>query len=66
MHDKEKEEKDQQVQKLQPAKSPVPVEQYGFFSGSGMSKEVGRFFEEYLPRRWWTGKTFISASPTLC
>lgn len=53
MNDKKKEEKSQQVQKLQPAKLPTPFEPYDFFSDSGMFKEMERFFEEYLPRRWW-------------
>jgi HSP20 family protein len=52
MNDKKKEEKKQEVQKVQPRGLTSPFERFDLLSDSGLFKEMDRFFEDYLPRRW--------------
>ena len=52
MNDKHKEEKSQEVQKIPPRSQMSPFERFERFPDSGFFKEMDRFFEEYLPRRW--------------
>lgn len=53
MNDKKKEEKSQELQKTPARGVPSPFERFDLWSDSGFFKEMDRFFEEYLPHRWW-------------
>lgn len=53
MNDKKKEEKGQELQKMSPRGLPSPFERFDLLSDTGFFKEMDRFFDEYLPRRWW-------------
>jgi len=53
MNDKKKEEKKQEVQKMPPRGPLSPFERFDLLSDPGFFREMDRFFEEYLPRRWW-------------
>lgn len=48
-----KEEKKQEVQKMPPRDLPSPFERFDLLSDAGFFKDMDRFFEDYLPRRWW-------------
>jgi HSP20 family protein len=52
MSDPKKEEKKQELQKMQPRGLSSPFERFDLFSDAGFFKEMDRFFEDYLPRRW--------------
>jgi HSP20 family protein len=62
MSDKKNEEKKQEVQKVEPRGLASPFERFDLLSDSGFFKEMDRFFEDYLPRRWrhanlgWPGR----------
>ncbi|WP_448874998.1 Hsp20/alpha crystallin family protein [Desulfobulbus propionicus] len=49
--EEKKEEKKQVVQKM-PPQSPSP-ERFDLFPQSNFFQEMDRFFDEYIPRRWW-------------
>jgi HSP20 family protein len=53
MNEKKKEEKNQELQKMPPRGVTSPFERFDLMSDSGLFKEMDRFLEEYLPRRWW-------------
>ncbi|ADW17357.1 heat shock protein Hsp20 [Desulfobulbus propionicus DSM 2032] len=52
MTDKNPEQSKQDVQKAQPRGALSPFGGPDLFSDFGFFKEMDRFFEEYLPRRW--------------
>jgi HSP20 family protein len=52
MSDKTKEEKGHEVQKTPPRGMTSPFERFDFLPDSGFFKEMDRFFDDYLPRRW--------------
>lgn len=53
MNEKKKEEQKQEVQKMPSRKGVAPFERFDLLSDSGFFKEMDRFFDEYLPQRWW-------------
>jgi HSP20 family protein len=53
VNDKKKEEKKQEMQKVQPQGTASPFERFDLLSDSGFFRDMDRVFEEYLPRRWW-------------
>lgn len=53
MGEKNKEEKKQEVAKT-PARGPLsPFERFSMMQDSDFFRDMDRFFDEYLPRRWW-------------
>jgi len=62
MNEKKKEEKKQEVQKVPPRVPASPFERFDLLPDFGFFKEMDRFFEDYLPRRWrqthlgWPGR----------
>lgn len=62
MNDKKKEEKKQEIEKVQPKGLASPFGRFDMLSDFGFFKEMDQFFEEYLPRRWrqahlgWPGR----------
>ncbi len=63
MNEKKKEEKRQEIEKVQPkGLVPSPFGRFDLLSDFGFFKEMDQFFEEYLPRRWrqahlgWPGR----------
>lgn len=53
MNEKKKEEKSKELQKMSPQGVSSPFERFLSPSDSGFLQEMDRFFDEYLPRRWW-------------
>lgn len=49
MDDKKKEE----LQKMVPRRMASPFERFDFGPDAGLFRTMDRFFEDYLPRRWW-------------
>ena len=52
MNDKKKDEKSQEVQKMPRRDMTSPFERFDLLSDFSFFKEMDRFFDEYLPRRW--------------
>lgn len=53
MNDKNKEEKKQDLQPMPPRMPASPFERFDFLSDSDFFREMDRFIDDYLPRRWW-------------
>jgi HSP20 family protein len=53
MNEKKKEGQKHEVQKMGPHGVSSPFERFDLLSDSGFFREMDRFFEDYLPRRWW-------------
>jgi HSP20 family protein len=53
MNEKKKEEKSKDLQKMSPRSVSSPFEGFLSPSDSGFFQEMDRFFDDYLPRRWW-------------
>ena len=53
MNEKKKEEQKKEVQKAAPQGPLSPFERFDLLSDPGWFREMDRFFDEYLPRRWW-------------
>lgn len=48
-----KNEQQKDVQKAVPPGPASPFERFDLLSDPGWFREMDRFFDEYLPRRWW-------------
>ena len=53
MSEQKKEEQQKNVQKAAPRGPVSPFERFDVLSDPGWFREMDRFFDEYLPRRWW-------------
>lgn len=53
MNDKKKEEKKQEVAKTEPRGPVTPFERFGLMTDFDFFRDMDRFFDEYMPRRWW-------------
>ena len=53
MSEQKKEEQQKSVQKAAPRGPVSPFERFDLLSDPGWFREMDRFFDEYLPRRWW-------------